>query len=679
MNSELRKAVYRKQMFRSKFEKNRSDKNWEKFRKQRNLVTKLKRKSIKSYFLERCVGGEKSSDFWPTIKPFLSKKCKSGDNTIVLNENDKILNDPKEISNTFNEFYRYVNVANDIGKDVNFDKDNHCSLNAINLNVNLPSDSKFEFKPAEICNIDKIVKNIGLKKASGVDTLPAKLLKAGSPVINQHICELVNQSIDTGIFPDKLKRAQVTPLFKKDDPLAKKNYRPVSILPIISKIYEKVLSVQLSDYFDNIFHNFLCAFRKGHGCQTTLLRLLEDWKSALDQNLYVAAILMDLSKAFDCLPHDILLCKLSAYGLSSKSINLLGDYLTGRFQQVKIKGVVSSWAGIKKGVPQGSILGPLLFNAFINDIFYFIKEGTLYNYADDNTLSFCHENYDKLVSVLQEESNVLIDWFKDNCMQANPSKFQAIAVGAKTFKKEPVFKIESAEIVCEKSVKLLGIDIDFKLNFEQHVSNICRKAAQQLNVLKRIGPYLSKINKLTIFYSFILSHFNFCPMAWHFCSKTSTNKMEKIQERALRFIYDDPDSSYEELLPSLEIRRLRTMAIECFKIIHDLSPPCLSNLVSPLIASDIQISWTSPELEQLHTVKSPSNLQLLFFGMTCLNISELKQIFYSSKVSSHLGMERYVNVVLAQRDMCAIFCFGLFSLHVINWLKFSNLLCFAFV
>ena len=157
-----------------------------------------------------------------------------------------------------------------------------------------------------------------------------------------------------------------------------------------------------------------------------------------------------------------LLRKLSAYGLSSKSTNLLGNYLTGRFQQVKIKGVVSSWAGIKKGVPQGSILGPLLFNAFINDIFYFIKEGTLYNYADDNTLSFCHENYDKLVSVLQEESNVLVDWFKDNCMQANPSKFQAIAVGAKTFKKEPVFKIESAEIVCEKSVKLLGIDIDFK-------------------------------------------------------------------------------------------------------------------------------------------------------------------------------------------------------------------------
>ena len=129
---------------------------------------------------------------------------------------------------------------------------------------------------------------------------------------------------------------------------------------------------------------------------------------------------------------------------------------------------MSSWAGSRKGVPQGSILGPLLFNAFINDIFYFIKEGTLYNYADDNMLSFCHENFDKLVSVLQEESNVLMNWFRDNCMQTNPSKFQAIAVGVRTFNKNPIFNIQSAEIICEQSVKLLGIDI----NFELHINNI---------------------------------------------------------------------------------------------------------------------------------------------------------------------------------------------------------------
>ena len=426
---------------------------------------------------------------------------------------------------------------------------------------------------------------LAIKKATGVDTISAKVLKAGAPVLNSHITSLVNSSITSGVFPDQLKLAQVIPLFKKLDPLDVKNYRPVSILPIISKVFEKVLSEQLSEYFDNIFHNFLCAFRKGHGCQTTLLRLLEDWKSALDKNYFVAAILMDLSKAFDCLPHDILLCKLTAYGLSTKSVTLLGNYLSNRKQQIRLEGVVSEWADISKGVPQGSILGPLLFNIFINDIFYFIKDGNLYNYADDNTLSFAHPNYDVLISTLEKESDVLINWFKINCMQANPDKFQAVAIGKKTFSQKPVFKIESANISCDEVVKLLGIDIDYKLNFDIHIKNLCRKASQQLNVLKRISGFLSKLNKLTIFHTFVLSNFNFCPLAWHFCSKTNTQKLEKIQERALRFIYEDYESSYDQLLiiakvPSLHVRRMRTMAVETFKILYKLAPPCLNDLVN---------------------------------------------------------------------------------------------------
>jgi hypothetical protein len=212
-----------------------------------------------------------------------------------------------------------------------------------------------------------------------------------------------------------------------------------------------VLSDQLTEFFENIFHDYLCAFRKGHGWQTTLLILLEDWKVALDKN--VAAILMDLSKAFDCLPHDILLCKLSAYGLSPNSVKLLQNYLTGRKQQIKLQGVLSSWADIQKGVSQGSIIGPLLFNIFINDIFYFIEHGTLYNYADDNTLSYVDDNFERLILILEKESSVLIEWFKINCMQVNPDKIQAIAVGNKTYAKKPAFNIESAVISCDEVVK----------------------------------------------------------------------------------------------------------------------------------------------------------------------------------------------------------------------------------
>ena len=204
------------------------------------------------------------------------------------------------------------------------------------------------------------------------------------------------------------------------------------------------------------------------------------------------------------------------------------------------------WEKVQKGVPQRSILVPLLFNVFINDIFYFIHKSNLYNYADDNMLSFHSPDFEKVISVLQEESAILIKWFSFNCMQANPEKFQAIAVGKNTCDKNPIFNIGDANISCDEIVKLLGVDIDFKLNFEYHITIICKKAVQQLNILKRIGKNLSELNRLTIFHTFILSNFNLCPLSWYFCSEKNTKKIEKVQERAFRFAYFDYTSSYDD-------------------------------------------------------------------------------------------------------------------------------------
>ena len=187
----------------------------------------------------------------------------------------------------------------------------------------------------------------------------------------------------------------MVPLHKKNNTLDKGNYRPVSILPMISKIFERAVNSQIVEFFDSHFHTFLSAFRKGYGCQTALLKVIEDWKKALDQNKYVAAILMDLSKAFDCLPHDLLILKLKTYGVSPSALNLIDSYLKNRKQCVKVGPHISNWQDIYKGVPQGSILGPILFKIFLNDIFYFIKNSDLYNYADDNTLSYSDHDIKK--------------------------------------------------------------------------------------------------------------------------------------------------------------------------------------------------------------------------------------------------------------------------------------------
>ena len=453
-------------------------------------------------------------------------------------------------------------------------KDNHPSL----------TDTPFSFSPINEEFVSKIIGKINIKKATGFDGISPKLLHYAKPVVTKPLTTLVNLSLSSSTFPDCLKQAQVAPIHKKNSVLEKGNYRPVSVLPAISKIFENAIQIQLVEHFDKIFNPFLAAFRSGFGCQSTLLRVIEDWKKALDNSEYLAAILMDLSKAFDCLPHDLLLLKLKFYGLSQSSTDLLTSYLSNRKQCVKIGQNISSMLDIFKGVPQGSILGPVLFNIFINDLFFFVNKCSLYNYADDNTLSKSGKCLNTVISSLEEDSNSLIKWFSDNKMQANPEKFQAISVGKRTYDKNIKFDLNGINISCDEEVKLLGVTIDFKLNFNSHISNICKKAARQLNVLKRIGKHLNRMGKLTIYYSFIMSNFSYCPLTWHFCSEQNTSKVEKIQERALRFIYDDYTSSYNSLLdlsklPSLKTRRMRTIALETFKIINKKCPLFLQDLV----------------------------------------------------------------------------------------------------
>jgi len=548
----------------------------------RNQKTKIKRNSIDIYFMERCSGGPKSKDFWPTIKPFLSKHTQNKNaNEIILKENDNLVSDQSQVSTILNDFY--VNIANNIGINNNtpVNKD-HPSISKISLHHT--DNSIFDFKFTTCAEVKSHLNSLDPKKATGVDALPPKILKAASNIISQPITNIANHMIKNSQFPNNLKLAQVTPIYKKEDPFVKMNYRPVSILPSMSKIFEKIINNQLSTHFENIFSNYLAAFRPNYGCQTTLLRLCEDWKQSLDKNEYIAAILMDLSKAFDCLPHDLIIAKLSAYGLSDSACTLIHSYLSERKQRVKLGSNHSPWLETKKGVPQGSILGPLIFNIFMNDIFYFVHKSTLYNYADDNTLSFNHKNIETLKSVLESESTQLIQWFNFNQMQANPDKFQAISIGKKTHEHLKEFSIGDNTIKCEDVVKLLGIDIDFLINFDQQISNMCKKAAKQLNVLLRLSKFLTSDNKILIYKLFIRSNFNFCPLVWHFCSKTNSDKLEKLQHRALRITFNDFSSSYETLLdranmPTLHLSRLRTMAIEAYKIIFKLSPPYLHNLM----------------------------------------------------------------------------------------------------
>ena len=292
---------------------------------------------------------------------------------------------------------------------------------------------------------------------------------------------------------------------------------------------------------------------------------------------------MDLSKAFDCFPHSLLVAKLHAYGFSYSTCKLIASYLCERRQRVKINNVRSEWKTLCKGVPQGSILGPLLFNAFINDLFYFVEKCILYNYADDNSMSHSAPAIQDECSALEHDGNIAIDWFESNGMQANPSKFQLMIMSPIPTEPVSITLKGNTVIVSESCVKVLGILTDDRLDFSQHISLMCSKAARQLNALARISKYLDQSSLKTIHDSFISSNFSYCPLVWHFCGKVNNEKIEKIQERSLRILQNDFTSSYHDMLRIAEttpalIYRLRVLTLEVFKSLQKSNPPCLHDL-----------------------------------------------------------------------------------------------------
>ena len=292
---------------------------------------------------------------------------------------------------------------------------------------------------------------------------------------------------------------------------------------------------------------------------------------------------MDLSKAFDCIPHDLLIAKLNAYGFTNRSCKLLYSYLKGRQQCVKINGTHSKSHTLLAGVPQGSILGPVLFNLFINDFYSFIENTNPHGYADDNTLSKVSNTKDEMVSSLTKDADISIDWLANNDMIANPSKFQAIFPTKQKDQQSISIQVKEKAISSQNEVEILGLTIDKNLKFEKYISKICQSASGQLHALYRLNRYLKPETRSSVINSFILSNFSYCPLVWCFLSARQASKIDKIIEKSLRIINNEHGLSYKDLLEkygksSIKYRTQKVIAAEIFKTFNNMNPAYMKSI-----------------------------------------------------------------------------------------------------
>ena len=585
----IRKEIMKRTLLRNRFLKCKSLVSKNLYNKQRNYCTHLIKKAKKDYYSKlhpSCVASSKK--FWKAVKPLFTDKILTGDN-IVLIENQQIISDKDKIAEIFNIFFSNAVqslgiVTDNMGAIISDDDFSDPILGAINKYNDHPSIIKikqvtsnknnFSFSHTNIEAVESEIQSLDIRSSCPISNIPPKVIKENLDIFSIKLYKDFNQALDDKIFPENCKLADITPAHKKSNKMDKSNYRPVSTLPAIAKIFERLLYYQLANYFDDKLSKVQCGFRKGYSAQYCLIVMLEKWRKAMDMQSSAGALLSDLSKAFDCLNHELMIAKLHAYGCDFNSLKLINSYLQNRFHRVKVNSAYSSWSSIISGIPQGSILGPLLFNIYLCDLFLFFEDSNIASYADDTTPYTYMDNMELVLAKLEEDSVILIDWINNNYLKANPDKFHILLSDKdETF----AINVDKHKIFNRGSENLLGITIDSKLSFDEHVSKLCKTASQKLHALARVARYMDTAKRKIIMNAFISSQFSYCPLVWMLHSRKLNNRINKIHERALKIVYGDHNATYEELLArdgsvTIHERNIQTLAIEMYKVVNGYSP-----------------------------------------------------------------------------------------------------------
>ena len=531
--------------------------DWSTYRRSRNRVNNLVKSNKARYNKELLRDNADSADkFWSTIKKIYPTKETSMATTSMIEVNGQKTTDINEIGNAFSK--HFATVANTLKAKTlllrNF-------IWMPQKSFASTEEKHFRFQKVNPVQVYNELKSLKRKKAVGVDKFPSGMIKDAASVLAGPLTFLINMSIETGLVPSDWKIAKVIPVFKSGKKSDLDNYRPISVLPILSKLLEKFVHKQLIDHLEKncMLFSFQFGFRSKRSTELAVTLLTDHIRKEAGKGSLTGAIFVDLSKAFDTVSHSSLLNKLPSFGIHGTELNWFTDYLFNRRQFVQSNGCASDITPVFGGVPQGSIIGPLLFIMHFNAAHTVLQNSKIITYADDTVIFVSGSSLDEVEGKLNNDLQHLKAWFDENELLVNlkKGKTESMIFGTakrlgKTEKKEMKVEVNGTSIAGTLSYKYLGVHLDQTLNFATHFDKIYKKATGRLNLLRRIRSSIDSASAEKIYRTMIMPVFGYCgslSLGW---SSSYKKRIESLERRSLDVIRSTRVASVSLRVPSIE-------------------------------------------------------------------------------------------------------------------------------
>lgn len=605
----IKKSINTKDRLYKKWLKTRAVDIFNSYKKYKNKLTSIIRAAKEKYYQERFLAAQSNiKKTWSLIKSVTNGHISKSENIKEILVNNKPVNNQPQIANEINKFF--VNIGTDLASKI--PAVSGCYLDYLRQPSGTASFFSTPTTPQEIIDI---AHNLQPNKASGCDDISPKIIKCVITEIAGALTDIFNESLLNGTFPNSMKLAKVTPIHKGDDRRLMSNYRPISVLPTFSKILEKIMHKRLLHYLEenNIITDRQFGFREKFSTSLAVTKLVDRISDELDHRKYNIGVFLDLSKAFDTINHMILLGKMEKYGIRGVANNWFRSYLEGRSQFVQLAQNQSEIRKISCGVPQGSILGPLLFILYINDVVNVSPLVEMFMFADDTNLFMSNSNVEILIQQMNAELCKLSHWFKINKLSLNIKKtnFMLFKARNKSIAHHITVQIDGTILNQVTSTKFLGVILNENLTWSDHIQLVQQKVMKSIGVICKIRTCLPRSVLRSLYFALVHPYFDYCNVIWGIERSSLFKQLIICQKKAVRIIsyckWNEHTAPLFDKLCILPVDKINDLQVGCFVY------RCVNNLLSVQFTS----MFMSNTLIHGYCTRQKSNLH---FNYSRLNV-----------------------------------------------------------